>query len=131
MEPAARFLKGRRMDLPADHSGAEIVIQGIVVPTLWDALGNPLRVSILTADEGEYEVVPRGMGRRLIAFVTEEIKARVVAQEDVEGDVVKVVSFTVVRRAPGRTATIPVRGQRRSKRGKPSRSVGSRGSRGS
>jgi hypothetical protein len=102
------------MNHPTDGMATEIVVQGIVVPTLWDSVGNPLRVSILTADEGEYRVVPRGMGRRLLSFVTEEIRARVVDQGEGDGDVVKVISFTVVRGGGANTARDSASGRRRS-----------------
>jgi hypothetical protein len=82
---------------PTDPEAVEVV-RGIVVPTVWDRAGNPLRVSILTADEGEYPVSPRGLGRRLFAFLTEEVRARVVVETDPSGNTMtRVVSFTVVK----------------------------------
>jgi hypothetical protein len=86
----------------------EEVVRGIVIPTLWDNAGNPLRLSILTADEGEYAVSPRGMGRRLFAFLAEEVKARIERRlgSDHE-EVVRVLSFTVVQRSRGEVEALP------------------------
>jgi hypothetical protein len=101
------------MERSIEAMATETVVQGIVVPTVWDSTGNPLRVSILTEDEGEYRVIPRGMGRRLVSYVTEEIRARVVAQGDGDEDVVKVVSFTIV--GPGNTSIAKVDATRRGR----------------
>lgn len=78
--------------------GAEVVVRGIVVPVSWDGVGNPLRVAILTSDEGEYQVAPSGLGRRLFSFLRQEIKARVLVPADDDGRPVKLVSFTLVNR---------------------------------
>ena len=85
-----------------DEGDVEMVVQGIVVPVSWDRFGNPLRVAVLTSDEGEYVIAPRGMGRRLFRFLREEVKARLVLHDDdAGGAVARVVSFTVVRRGNG------------------------------
>jgi len=81
--------------------GNEMVVRGIVVPVSWDAVGNPLRVAILTSDEGEYQVAPSGLGRRLFSFLRQEIKARVLVPVDDDGRPVKLVSFTLVNRRVG------------------------------
>jgi hypothetical protein len=84
---------------PSDVEG-ETKVRGIVVPTAWDRFGSPLRVAILTRDEGEYPVSPRGLGRRLFRCLREEISARVVVEQDPDGgEVARVVSFTLVRRS--------------------------------
>jgi hypothetical protein len=86
---------------PSDVEG-ETKVRGIVVPTAWDRFGNPLRVAILTRDEGEYPVAPRGLGRRLFRCLREEISARVVVEPDPDGgEVVRIVSFTLVGRSFG------------------------------
>ena len=93
----------------------EEVVRGIVIPTLWDKQGNPLRVSILTADEGEFPVSPRGLGRRLFSFLTEEVKVRGTAEEGDSGSrLFRVLSFTVIQNGPGEAPdAVPVRSGRR------------------
>jgi hypothetical protein len=82
---------------PTEITG-ETVVRGIVIPIAWDRFGQPLRVAILTPDEGEYPVAPRGLGRRLFRFVREEIKARIALEQGAEGEEqVRVLSFTIVR----------------------------------
>ncbi len=84
---------------PSDVEG-ETKVRGIVVPTAWDRFGNPLRVAILTRDEGEYPVAPRGLGRRLFRCLREEVSARIVVEQDPDGgEVARVISFTLVRRS--------------------------------
>ena len=74
-------------------------VQGIVVPVLWDPVGNPLRVAILPVDEGEYPIAPRGLGRRLFRCLREEVRARLVLDPDLDdGGDASVASFTVVQR---------------------------------
>lgn len=79
----------------------QVVIRGIVVPVEWDAIGNPLRVAILTADEGEYRVAPSGLGRRLFGFLRQEVKARVAVAEPAGDHPVRLVSFTLVSNHSG------------------------------
>ena len=75
----------------------QIVVRGIVVPMAWDVAGNPLGVAVLTADEGEYRIAPRGLGRRLFDCLTEEVVARIVPRRDLMGESIsEVVSFTRV-----------------------------------
>jgi len=86
---------------PSDVEG-QTKVRGIVVPTAWDRFGNPLRVAILTPDEGEYPVAPRGLGRRLFRCLREEINARVVVEQDPDGgEVARIISFTLVGRSFG------------------------------
>ena len=76
-----------------------VVVQGIVVPVVWDPVGKPLRVAILTVDEGEYPIAPRGLGRGLFRCLREEVRARLVLGADIDGGGdARVVSFTVVQR---------------------------------
>jgi len=48
------------------HCHRNITIQGIVCPTGWSDGGQIERVSIMTWDEDEYEVMLEGVGRDLI-----------------------------------------------------------------
>ncbi len=81
------------------HSETEVVVRGIVVPVSWDVVGNPLGVAILTTDEGEYRIAPRGLGRRLFGYLREEVRARLVLRCESAGETVAtIVSFTVVER---------------------------------
>jgi hypothetical protein len=53
---------------------ATVMVRGIVVPTEWDRNGAVRRVAILTADEGEYEVLADPTGDRLIPLLQEEVE---------------------------------------------------------
>jgi hypothetical protein len=78
-----------------DDDPVQVVVRGTVIPIAWDFVGNPLGVAILTADEGEYKISPRGLGRRLFRCLTEEVVARIVPRSDRDGEpIADVVSFT-------------------------------------
>ena len=76
-------------------SGRELVVRGLVVAVSWDSEGNPLRLAILTASEGEYLISPSGLGERLFECVRQEVEARIVAAGE-EGEPVALAGFTVV-----------------------------------
>lgn len=81
----------------SSEEARELVIRGVVVPVAWNAVGAPIGVAVLTADEGEYRIAPRGMGRRLFSCLTEEVVARIVPRRDAAGNPISdVVSFTLV-----------------------------------
>ena len=72
-------------------------VRGIVVPTDWDATGEPRRVAILTPEEGEYRVAPHRAGPQLLSHLREEVEARVAVTSGPDGrETVTVLSFTVV-----------------------------------
>lgn len=77
-------------------SNREVVVRGLVVAVSWDSVGNPLRLAILTASEGEYSVSPEGLGESLFACVRQEVEARIVIADD--GEPVTLVEYTVVDR---------------------------------
>lgn len=75
----------------------ELILRGIVVPTDWDGDGVVRRVSILTSDEGEYDVVPRGAGARLATHLRCEVLARAVhAGPGASSREVRITSFAVL-----------------------------------
>ena len=53
-----------------------VTIKGIVCPTGWSKGGEIERVSIMTLDEDEYEVVLEDIGRDLIEFPHRTVTAR-------------------------------------------------------
>ena len=72
-------------------------VRGIVVPTDWDAMGEPCRVAILTPEEGEYRVAPDRAGPKVLSHLREEVEARVAVTPGPQGrETVTVLSFTVV-----------------------------------
>jgi len=82
--------------IPSEQPETEVV-RGIVLPTVWSAMGEPRQVAILTPDEGEYNVAPVLAGEALLSHLREEVEARIVVKADRrEGKAITVVSFTVV-----------------------------------
>ncbi len=73
------------------------VVRGIVLPTVWGAMGEPRLVAILTADEGEYNVAPTLAGVELLSHLKEEVEARILAKTgEWNRSTVTVVSFEVI-----------------------------------
>jgi hypothetical protein len=54
-------------------AAARAVLRGLVSPLEWDDEGRPLRLALLTADEGEYEVRLEGAGLLLLDLLREEV----------------------------------------------------------
>lgn len=75
----------------------EIVVRGLVVAVSWDSVGNPLRLAILTASEGEYLISPEGLGERLFECVRQEVEARILAAGE-DGELVALVEYRVIDR---------------------------------
>ncbi len=72
----------------------DLTLRGIVVPIEWDEGGEPLRIAILTLDEGEYEVELEGIGRQLMQHMQQEVLVRAVPARPVgSGRTVRVLSF--------------------------------------
>jgi hypothetical protein len=83
------------MQVPDDSS--ILNLRGIVVPVEWGDSGEPLRVGLLTHDEGEYEVEPEGANRLLLNHLRREVLVRAVVTPS-SGTVqrVHVLSFAVL-----------------------------------
>jgi hypothetical protein len=76
-------------------SDREMVVRGLVVAVSWDSEGNPLRLAILTASEGEYTISPDGLGERLFECVRQEVEARIVGAGE-DGEPVALVEFRAI-----------------------------------
>ena len=76
-------------------SDREMVVRGLVVAVSWDSVGNPLRVAILTASEGEYLISPKGLGERLVECVRQEVEARIVVDGE-DGEPVTLTEYRMV-----------------------------------
>lgn len=83
-----------RLDEPEE---GQMTLRGIVVPVDWDTHGVVRMVAILTADEGEYEVLPIGAGARLALHSRCEVLVRAVSLQT-DGSIrrVRVSSFAVL-----------------------------------
>jgi len=83
-----------QLDEPED---GQLTLRGIVVPIDWDLNGVVRAVAVLTADEGEYEVLPSGAGARLAMHSRCEVLVRAVAVDAEEPTRrVRVTSFAVL-----------------------------------
>ncbi len=81
---------------PSEQPELEVV-RGIVLPTVWGAMGEPRLVAILTPDEGEYDVAPTMAGEELLSHLREEVEARVLVKTgQKDRKTITVVSFIVV-----------------------------------
>jgi hypothetical protein len=60
-------------------------IEGIIIPSSWDEIGNIKGVSLHTPDEKEYRVEHGGVGRELLAHVHHRIKAAGKIRERIDG----------------------------------------------
>lgn len=72
-----------------------MVVRGLVVSVSWDPVGNPLRVAILTASEGEYLISPEGLGERLFECVRQEVEARIVVDGE-DGEPVTLIEYRAI-----------------------------------
>jgi hypothetical protein len=78
------------------HRYRYITIKGIVCPTEWNAGGEVERVSIMTWDEDEYDVLQEDAGRDLIEYTNRAVTARgQILPEFRKRKVIRIKSFSV------------------------------------
>jgi len=64
-----------------ENGERRIMIKGLVIPVDWDQAGNVRTIAVLTDDEGEYQVVPAGVGDQLTVHLRSEILADAVLMD--------------------------------------------------
>ncbi|MDP8214417.1 MAG: hypothetical protein RAO92_01320 [Candidatus Euphemobacter frigidus] len=82
-------------------NGNRITIKGIVNAADWEDDGSIIRVAILTSDDEEYLVADNEMGRELLDFESEGVKATGVVSESEYGEKTIILSsYNVIEYEP-------------------------------
>jgi len=82
-------------------SDNRITIRGVVNAMEWDKDEETTRVAILTTDDEEYLVAENKLGRELLDFETEEIRATGVVRESEYGEkTISLSRYSVIEYEP-------------------------------